>query len=155
MKKFASMIAIALLATSMLVSSCKDDDPAPSKTDLLTAKSWVVSAGEIEYSGQRFPYPAIVQDCDKDDVTTFTKDGKFTTNVGTVLCDTEKNYGGVWQFKENDTILALKEDGETDFDENTITVLTDSKLEIFIEEFNYDVNGTKVKAKTYLIFKTK
>jgi len=159
MKKFTSMFAIALLATSMLVSSCKDDDPAPSRTELLTAKSWVIASAEIEYAGQRFPYTTeVFDDCDMDDVTTFTKDGKYTTNVGTNLCGNEKNYTGVWQFKENDTILSVKEEGETEFDDNKITDMTATKIEIFIEEFNFDSNGdgqNDVKAKTYMILKAK
>jgi hypothetical protein len=143
MKKFASMFAIALMGGTMFISSCSDDDDQPSRADMLTAKSWIITSAELEFAGQRIPYTdGAIEDCALDDVITFTKDGKYAQVTGTKKCYTgEEGVTGTWQLKNGDKILAMTETGETEADESEITAMTSTRIEIFVEEFQYDSNG--------------
>jgi len=161
MKKFASMFAIALLACSMLVSSCKDDDESPSRTELLTAKGWQTASAEIAVAGQRIPYTDFwFEACDLDDVTTFAKDGSYSQNVGTVTCDSDdKNTTGTWKLQNSDNTLSIKESIENDFTDYKVVSMTASRLEISAGNIiDYDTNGdgkSDIDAELFLIFTAK
>ena len=102
MKKINYLFLI-ILGFMFSISSCKKDEPSPSytssilekQTEVLTGTTWKISS-RIDYD-----VSVTIQDCEKDDFFTFTKDGIYTHNVGTLICDGETNSSGTWNLSFN------------------------------------------------------
>src|SRR3954468_20177940 len=126
------LILLALVST---ISSCHNNDEAkPSKTSLLTAKSWVIS--KFEFGGNDLT--SEMDDCDTDDSILFKANGTLIQDVGTIKCDdTEVNSGGTWKFKTNETIITIHPDGEDMLDWK-ILELTSSTFKL--SHFDNDVD---------------
>lgn len=114
------------------LSSCKKDSastptPTPTKTDLLTAKSWKVT--ELKVAGQSVFNSALVQDCDKDDLTKFNVNKSATFDEGTTKCDatSPQTRTGSWDLTTNETKLKVT-DPDGDVVEGTINTLTSTTL---------------------------
>jgi hypothetical protein len=119
------VITMLILAVA-LVSSCKDDDPAPSKEPLLTGKSWIVVKTEMD--GQDVTDE--LEACEIDNTTTFFSDGTFIEDTGELTCEEfETDVDGTWVFKANETIISLRPSGETASDWK-ILELTDETFRI-------------------------
>jgi len=105
MKKqlFANWMAFAMLI--VFASSCKKDDPAEpivkTSTDILTAHSWKMVSDKIDGN-------ELIQDCEKDDVHTFSKTGVYTINFGSLKCSTEGDQAiDAWEFSADEKMLLL------------------------------------------------
>ena len=131
-----------ILSVLFLIFACDKDEkeqgPAPSKTELLTAgnqKSWYVYSSTPED-----PCASA-----SDDTWTFSTDGSFAYDHGAVTDDEEGecgdliNFEGTWAFSADEaaiTIVALRATGSTEnMDPLTIvsaiiTTLTSDKLVI-------------------------
>jgi hypothetical protein len=106
---------LATLALACAFSACKKDNEKPkSKTDMLTAKSWKITADvstEVGANGQTITtdeyarYPA----CDKDDYLKFQTDKKLISNQGTLKCDptSAQEQTGAWDFNSDQTKLTI------------------------------------------------
>jgi Lipocalin-like domain len=133
-----STIAIALFA-------CKDDDSngpvnnGSPRADLLTAKSWKVTAvtiGGIDVFGSFDP-------CVKDDLFRFNKDGKMNHEDGTQKCSNPNvlvPQSGTWVLESNDTKLKTV----SVFGNQTYTTLyTIEELNSTTLRVSYDQSGAK------------
>jgi|SRR6478736_7708789 len=141
------MISRSILFVSfaaLLAVSCKDDDAKPSKTELLTAKSWTITSFTIGGKDASGDY---ADDCSKDNSTKFSKDGKVTTDNGSVKCDPSESQteaAGTWAFDSNETKLKLTSDG--DVETYDIVELTANTLKISYTETD-TTNGVTVTVK--------
>jgi hypothetical protein len=119
------LMALLLIAAS----SCKKENKEQSKTDILTAGQWTVSAFTMDVDGDGIHETdiyALYHPCDKDDYRAFKKDGKMEENEGPVKC-----FGGSpqsetfnWSFANNETQIII--DGDT----STIIELAPSRFHI-------------------------
>lgn len=111
-----------LLVVLVVTLSCSDDDNKASRTDFLTAHAWVVTQYEIDGQVED------VMECSADDVFTFSKDGKYSSTVGSVKCDDEEDVSGTWFLKDNDQVLSITLDGVAN--DATIVILTPTNLKL-------------------------
>jgi hypothetical protein len=119
-------VAIMFIMAVALVSSCQDDDPAPSKRPLLVGKSWIVVKTEMNGEDVTDEQEA----CVADNTMVFFSDGTFIEDIGELTCEeSETDVDGTWSFKANETIISLRPSGETASDWK-ILVLTDETFTI-------------------------
>ena len=144
MKKLNVILSLALLVMVLVVSSCNDDEPK-SKTDLLTGKSWAFasvayrlqSGAEVDFSAE------YIDECDKDNRLTFSKEGVYTSTTGADDCDGDDTAeSGTWSWKENETILALSVGGSTD--NLPLVSISGSTLKLNVDTVDYDSNNDGV-----------
>lgn len=94
-------IVLATLVVVMMLS-CKEDDPAPTRTQLLTSVVWHlkgVLADGVELK---------IELCSEDDQVTFEPDGDFQWAYNSVKCAGQgKGNGGEWELAKDDTELTL------------------------------------------------
>ena len=118
MKNAFTYLLIAAMAT--LTVSCKKDSetpkPAPTKTELLTGKDWVISAATISPG---LPNPnggspitdiyAQFAACDKDDFIRFDTPGAFKEDEGANKCSSSSTQTrtGTWVFGSNETVITI------------------------------------------------
>lgn len=128
--KISALLAIALFA----LASCKKDDKDSVK-DLLTSGDWIQTDYRYDDNGdgELTADESDIEACEKDDVTTFSSDGKYTYNDGSNVCDPDfPNEGaGTWVLAADDKTLTISEDGiALPF---TITSISDSELVLEID----------------------
>jgi len=98
MKRVKYLIVLMFALTLGLTSCTKDEAKIASKT-------WKVVSMKMNET-------EMIQECDKDDVFTFTDDGKYTANPGTNKCDTDDvTKTGSWSLSDDGKSLVL--DGVT------------------------------------------
>jgi hypothetical protein len=106
-------LKIYLLASLLLLGACKKEpEPAPSKTELLTAHRWRLTAhtatttvGGVTTTRDNY---AAIPACAQDDSFQFQADNTFLVDLGTSRCITtySQTAFGVWEFLDNETGLA-------------------------------------------------
>lgn len=105
---------------------------APNKTQLLTAKPWVVTALILEQPGtQTIDIYQLLSACSKDDLFIFNTNGNYEINEGPSKCnpsDPQISESGPWSFTNNETKILL--DGE----EATIMQLTSTRMVLKVNE---------------------
>ncbi len=136
MKATSSLLLVAALGLSVL-GGCKKDDnstPAPSKTDLLTAKKW--QATDIKIGGQSIYNTPLVSACDKDDLTKFNTDKSVTFEDGSLKCDptAPQSTTGKWEFTSSESKLKIT-DSSGDVSEGTINTLNSTTLIVSEPDF--------------------
>lgn len=120
--------------------SCKEDAPVPSKTELLTSKSWKWIAGTISPAYDIFgigvplgeDYFSRAPTCWQDDLWIFTTANKFIHDEGTSKCnisDPQIYTQGTWKFETGDSIIKISENGSSEFSWK-VTELTSTSLKI-------------------------
>ncbi len=128
MKRHANYLLAAALTMTEL-ASCKKEatTPAPSKTDLLLAKTWQVT--DIKVAGQSVFNPPFVDACDKDDLTKFNANKSVTFDEGSLKCDptAAQTQTGSWDFTTNETKLKIT-DSSGAIVEGTIGTLNSTTL---------------------------
>lgn len=140
------MSILAIAATALLVS-CDPKEKNPNnnvtpkpktKTDLMTAGKWQMTAGAITYTvlGQTNTddFFKDLEACEKDNFILFHADGKATTDEGTTKCDStdDQSTTSTWAFYDNETKVIFTEDGTSDTAD--IEELTESVLKISYSE---------------------
>ena len=103
-------LGLGLLISASLLSSCSKDDAGPkqSKTEMLagaTEKKWKL------VDNNAFGISIGVEDCEKDDVFTFSNNKNFAYSFGTDDCDGDTNFTGTWSFNAGETTVTIPEDG--------------------------------------------
>jgi hypothetical protein len=91
-------LMLFVLAVMISVLSCKKDESTSGTAltsqernkEIIIASSWRISS-QVKYDAA-----VTIQDCEKDDLYTFSADGTFTDNVGSLTCNGETNSSGTW-----------------------------------------------------------
>jgi hypothetical protein len=102
-----------VLAMAFALFSCNDDDgkaPAPSKTDLLTSKSWKLVTWSITLGTYNVDMLDFTDACTKDNLLIFSKDGKIIEDAGLQKCfsgNPQIYRVGIWVFDGNETKLKM------------------------------------------------
>lgn len=131
----AKRITLVLgLAALMSVSACKKDsnpDPTPpvktpTKTDLLTAKKWRISAQTLTLGGFPLNEYAIMKECKKDDFYQFGVDKVAVVDNGATKCDPQdaQTVKSTWEFTDNESKIRMD---KYTYD---LVSLSDSKLQL-------------------------
>ena len=114
MKTLSTYVLVAALAA--LTVSCKKDGenaPAPSKTDLLTAKKWrITAASTVTTVGTNTSTTddyAASPACERDDFTQFLANKAVTFDEGATKCSASdpQTTSGTWDFNSDQTKLNL------------------------------------------------
>lgn len=135
MKK--SLLAVLLLVICL---SCKEETPAPTKTELLTNKTWKWVGGTISPAYDVFGIGVLVGDdyftrvpeCWRDDLWIFSNDNKFTHDEGPSKCniaDPQAYIKGIWKFETEESTIKITKDGSGEVVWN-INELTSTSLKI-------------------------
>jgi len=120
MKKYISYAALAGLV--MFAACSKKNDPAPLTPEqlIVTPKGWVATAITVNPAVQipdRPPFTdffALLDRCEKDDITFFTLDLKYKVDEGASKCDPSDPQifdQGTWSFNPAKTIITLTSTG--------------------------------------------
>lgn len=139
-------IIISLLVAFVAISSCsstkEDDNPAPTVAELFTTAKWisVTNLEDIDLDGT---FVEFGEDCEKDDVWTFSADASFAQYTGPTDCDGGPGIEalvikGTWTLTENDTYLVL--DVVSDQIKFKIFSIDENHVELGIVEFNNPPN---------------
>jgi hypothetical protein len=133
MKK--QLLKTLVIVAAIVLVSCSKDDDKPSKTDLLTAKSWSTTKYEMKGSDVTADYRDA---CNDDDISQFLKDGSYKDDIGTVKCyDGDTNSSGTWKWLENETILQINYPGDDPYDWKLLQ-LTSTTVKISIYDADED-----------------
>ena len=132
-----------LLLAAVALGSCKKNDDntpsAPSKTDLLTTKSWqpVTATASYTVAGQTLTFGGNVDACTADDVLKFNTDKSLVHDEGATKCDptdpqTEK---GNWDMP-SDSKLTIKSIPSSNIPDGTFDIkeLTATSLHVTISD---------------------
>jgi hypothetical protein len=142
MKKLLSYAFLLMGLSGLLtLSSCKDDDEETrSKTQLLTEKTWKLTS--VKVLGLSVP----PEECEADDIYTYTTGGAYSKNEGATKCDVDapQTVSGSWEFESNETILSVSytELGTTVSIDYTIVELSGNTLKLKLSEFGIEVEST-------------
>lgn len=130
-------LVTAGLAITILASSCKDDETAPSKRPLLVGKQWATV--QYEMNGEDITEDRDV--CEADNTTTFFEDGTFIDAIGNIPCEEmETDVDGTWEFKGNETIISIRPAGESASDWKLVELTsTTLKISRYIQQLQAEV----------------
>ena len=153
MKK--SALLLFPLALVMSLTSCKKEEEtkptsAPTKTDLLTGKDWIVTAATIDPG---LPNPngggaitdyfnsSLVPACSKDDFERYEKPNVYKTDEGAVRCSGgAQNETGTWTFNSTETVITTQVGTTAEI--YNILNLTDIQLKVSQVQVIGGVNDT-------------
>ncbi len=120
MKTIKTLILVVIAGSALLVSSCnKDKDDGPSKTEMITANPWKLTAftldPPIEFLGVPFSdLYAMMDECSQDDRMIFNEDGIYQFDEGETKCeasDPQVVEAGTWDFGSDETELVITSAG--------------------------------------------
>ncbi len=159
MKRFSRTILVLLATCSVVFTACKkdDEDPKPkTKAELLTAKSWRVSAdastvtsGGTTVSNDDY---ADYEACEKDNFTKFEVNKVAKFDEGTTSCSgNPQTEIGSWDFNSDQTKLSLMSpDSAPSSTSLDIVELTETTLKL---RYTIASGGdTNTKTTTYTAF---
>ncbi len=146
MKQSRIVLGLFALVIAFSISSCKDDDVTPSKTEILTSKSAWKITGSTSNGVDDF---STWSDCNKDDLLKFSKDGKLTVDEGSTKCDQDddQTVTGTWVFQEGETKLKFTFDGDDEI--YTIDELNTSSMKISYS-YSDNINGVSFTIKNVI-----
>ncbi len=127
-------LSFLLLLAASLGACKKNDDNQPSRTDLLTAKNWRVSAETVTavYNNKTTTTDiyASTKACERDDFTKFNANKTYTDDQGPSKCDPSdpQTDTGNWDFNSDQTKLTLSDPAQpnqlTSFDVAELSATT-------------------------------
>jgi len=146
MKNF-SFFALSLALVGTVVSCSKDnDDPKPkTKTELLTAKSWRLTAEQtvVVYNGKTTTEDGFgdYKACEKDNFLKFNSDKSLVADEGASKCSTSdaQTEKGTWDFNSDQTKLTFSQGGALSFTFD-LADLSETTLKIKTTD-TYDTDG--------------
>ncbi|GAA4378667.1 hypothetical protein [Hymenobacter koreensis] len=112
------VVLLATLAAACTFTACKkDSEKTQTKTEMITAKSWRVTADKSSISGNGQSSTsddyATYQACEKDNFLKFMTDKKVEFNEGPTKCaqSDPQTEIGAWDFNSDQTKLTLTDQG--------------------------------------------
>ncbi|UYZ61971.1 hypothetical protein [Hymenobacter weizhouensis] len=158
MKKISLLSLTAFVALSTFTGCKKDDkeDPKPqvTKTDVITAKNWRVSADIAEFNGRTFDLyadPTVYEPCRKDDFAKFNTDKTVKFDEGISKCDPTdpQTVTENWEFTSNETKILFNELGGSSARVADLVELTETTLKIRYNFTERTTGGKVVEIITY------
>ncbi|MBC7384478.1 MAG: hypothetical protein H7296_16040 [Bacteroidia bacterium] len=129
--KIIKPLILGFALTALVFNACKKDEvKTTSKTDLLTAKDWKITAATMTSSSGTVDIYALLPACNKDDLSKYNTDHTITDKAGATKCDQSEpstSPGGNWSFINNESGLRIIDKDTTDA---SIITLTSSTLKI-------------------------
>jgi Domain of unknown function (DUF5004) len=129
-------ILILAIALTTVLSSCEKDNTL-TKEEMISGKDWVVSEMTIDPpinfgSGEVSNLMTLMDDCEKDNIYRFEKDGTFKMDEGILNChpeDPQISFGN-WHLSEDEKTLVAtsEENGEILENEYELIEVTSSKI---------------------------
>jgi hypothetical protein len=121
--------AVMLVLIVGFAACGKEEDPPPTKTQLLTSASWKfksASVSGVDITNQ-------LQACQKDNVYTFNSSGSSAMDEGATKCNAAdpQSTSGTWSFASNETIINLASPLFTGGG-TSLTVVTLSETELIV-----------------------
>ncbi|MGI4869686.1 MAG: lipocalin family protein [Janthinobacterium lividum] len=143
--------ATLLLASIALLSACKkDSENTASKTDMLTAKNWRVSAQTTTttINGQTSTSSTIAS-CDADDFIKFNTDKTLVDDEGATKCNSSsaQTTPGTWSFNSDESKLTVTESGVSTTAD--IKELSSSVLHLYATQTQSQTVGGTTISYTY------
>ncbi len=127
-------LSFLLLVAASLGACKKNDDVAPSRIEMLTAKNWRVSAETVTvaYNNKTTTTDAYaaMKACERDDFTKFNVNKTYTDDQGPSKCDPSdpQTNSGNWDFNGDQTKLTIADPAHpsnlTSFDIVTLSATT-------------------------------
>lgn len=154
-------LLVFICSLIVVFSACRNDknDDSPSRTGLLTSSKWKMTSNTVSPErpvydndgniiGTSGDYFAQMEACFKDDNTKFNTDLTVTFDEGATKCNDNDPQitTGSWVFKNNETILSVTENGNTQ--DVNILELTENILKLqfsesyMSEDYTYTVTFT-------------
>ena len=100
MKSLNYLVFIVFTLAITVISCNKNDSTTSAESEMLTSKSWKLIS--VIMNGTEY-----LKDCNKDDITTYSADGTFLINVGSITCSGESNQSGTWSLQYAETIIVI------------------------------------------------
>ncbi|SDK00688.1 hypothetical protein SAMN05421823_101637 [Catalinimonas alkaloidigena] len=130
----------AFLGIALFASCEKKDDPAAAnRTELISEKQWILTAVTVDpalpLNGTLVTnWYAQMDECDKDDIAIFRKNGVYEFNEGASKCDPNapQTAQTTWSFNSTETVVTV---GSSSF---TLVELTKDKI---IDTRVHTING--------------
>ena len=121
MKNLSTYFVAALMGVAVMgCSKKKEETPAPSKTELLTNKNWIISAQTVSPGiniGGTTVTDLYAQSaaCDKDDFVRFETPNVFKQDEGATKCSPSdpQTLTGTWSYNADQTIITVTPQGST------------------------------------------
>ena len=123
--KIYSIRILAVVLILFLIASCKKDDAAPTKKELITGKTWVIQS--VNMAGKDYTAQEILTNEGAEFQMVLKVDSTITYSDDKGL----NPMTGKWQFQENETQFKVYGIDATNSDLNTITQLTTVDLEFW------------------------
>ena len=118
------LMILVIMSATIALSACKKDASPVSKTDLLTASQWKMTAFTVDpgfpifdalgnITGYSTDMYSSMESCSKDDTFKFNSDNSVKFDEGASKCDSSdpQSTSGTWSLKTNETILSLIDNG--------------------------------------------
>lgn len=125
--KFIKLFLSLLIVSSLLLTSCKDEDKTPdpsntnkTNTQKLVASNWLLTKATFNppivttIGMQNFTFNELfeiplIEDCQKDNLIIFNADSTMTIDNGALKCGTEPQTAkdGNWRFISNETQIEI------------------------------------------------
>ena len=123
--KSINYLVLFVFALVVTCYACKKDTSSPlTPKEMVTAHSWKLSSLKINNVES-------VMDCDKDDILTFSANGTYLMNVGSITCyANDSNSSGTWSVTGDGKTMMIDT-------ESAASVITASKIVLTI------INGTE------------
>jgi hypothetical protein len=130
-----------IVAMAAVTASCKkdsEDAPAPTKSELLTAKNWRLT--DVKLAGTPIYNSGLFDNCLKDNLYKFNLNKALTIDEGATKCDPTdpQTQTGSWDFTTNETRLKIT-DSFGDSQEGEIATLSSTSL--VLRDPNYQGSG--------------
>lgn len=134
-------ISLLLILAASLGACKKDSENSPNKAELLTAKSWRISAQSSSYSSPSINNGAAITtdeyaamaSCERDNLFKFSANQTLVFDEGATKCDSSdpQTQNGTWYFNSDQTRLTLSDPSQgiptSSFD---IIAISASKLQL-------------------------
>lgn len=142
---WVSLIAISFFACK------KAENKLPEPTEeavLITAKDWIMIAGETASSLGKIDFFRLLPDCQKDDLVRYNLDNTTTYKSGPTKChpdEPDQSPGGTWFLDKEKNLFITYDSGDT----TTMEILDLSSTTFTVSETNSSGGNSTTTIITY------
>ncbi len=146
------LLLLALLAASSLSACKKDKEDAKPKTksEIIVDKKWRINAATASFTANGRPTTQdllpFIDDCEKDNFTTYKGDKSFVDDNGPTKCDPtdSQTQNGTWDLSSDQSKILITYPGQSTETAN-LTELTGTTMVWEQEDTDPQVGNVKIK----------